>query len=164
MIVLPRGEEILDVICGDKDFWVITSTQNIAHVKPAKEGAATNLNRHGQRRVLFLLTEKNGTSMPDLKVYVNSDPNAPKGKPSLLQRGAGRRPASGTRGSTSGAWKPRTDALLNRSRASAGVSGEAAVLVRLSQVREALPGPIDLARRAVHHIERTQQNCLRSTK
>ena len=45
MIVLPEGEEILDVICGDKDFWVITSTQNIAHVKPAKEGAATNLNR-----------------------------------------------------------------------------------------------------------------------
>ena len=24
MIVLPDGEEILDVICGDKDFWVIT--------------------------------------------------------------------------------------------------------------------------------------------
>ena len=30
---------ILDVICGDKDFWVITSTQNIAHVKPAKDNA-----------------------------------------------------------------------------------------------------------------------------
>ena len=29
----------------------------------------------------FLLTEKNGSSMPDLKVYVNADPNAPKGKP-----------------------------------------------------------------------------------
>jgi len=44
MIVLPDGEEILDVICGDKDFWVISAAQNIAHVKPAKEGAATNLN------------------------------------------------------------------------------------------------------------------------
>src|SRR5690348_16505575 len=44
MVVLPEGEEILDVICGDKDFWVISSTHNIAHVKPAKEGAATNLN------------------------------------------------------------------------------------------------------------------------
>ncbi len=44
MIVLPEGEEILDVICGDKDFWVISATQNIAHVKPAKEGATTNLN------------------------------------------------------------------------------------------------------------------------
>ena len=44
MIVLPDEEEILDVICGDRDFWVISATQNIAHVKPAKEGAATNLN------------------------------------------------------------------------------------------------------------------------
>src|SRR3989304_1135777 len=44
MIVLPDGEEILDVICGDKDFWVISATHNIAHVKPAKEGASTNLN------------------------------------------------------------------------------------------------------------------------
>src|SRR4029453_12915851 len=44
MVVLPEGEEILDVICGDKDFWVISSTHNIAHVKPAKEGAATNMN------------------------------------------------------------------------------------------------------------------------
>src|SRR5581483_4344508 len=44
MIVLPEGEEILDVVCGDKDFWVISAAQNIAHVKPAKEGAATNLN------------------------------------------------------------------------------------------------------------------------
>ena len=38
MIVLPEGEEILDVVCGDKDFWVISATQNMAHVKPAKEG------------------------------------------------------------------------------------------------------------------------------
>src|SRR4030095_13377779 len=29
----------------------------------------------------FLLTEKGGASMPDLKVYVNADPDAPQGKP-----------------------------------------------------------------------------------
>ena len=44
MILLPEQDEILDVVCGDRDFWVISATQNIAHVKPAKEGAATNLN------------------------------------------------------------------------------------------------------------------------
>jgi len=86
MVVLPEGEEILDVICGDKDFWVITSTHNIAHVKPAKEGAATNLNLVTASGAVysFLLSEKsekNGASMPDLKVYVNADPNAPQGKP-----------------------------------------------------------------------------------
>ena len=36
MVVLPDGEDILDVVCGDKDFWAITAAQNIAHVKPAK--------------------------------------------------------------------------------------------------------------------------------
>lgn len=83
MVVLPEGEEILDVICGDKDFWVISATHNIAHVKPAKEGAATNLNLVVASGAVysFLLTEKNGTGVPDLKVYVNADPSAPQGKP-----------------------------------------------------------------------------------
>ena len=43
MIVLPDDEEILDVVCGDKDFWIISAAQNIAHIKPAKAGAETNL-------------------------------------------------------------------------------------------------------------------------
>lgn len=83
MIVLPEGEEILDVVCGDKDFWVISAAQNIAHVKPAKEGAATNLNLvTGSGTVYsFLLSEKSGGGLPDLKVYVNADPAAPRGKP-----------------------------------------------------------------------------------
>src|SRR5688572_19647255 len=83
MIVLPEGEEILDVICGDRDFWVITATHNIAHVKPAKDGAATNMNLVTASGAVysFLLTEKGGTAMPDLKVYVNADPSAPGGKP-----------------------------------------------------------------------------------
>ena len=76
MIVLPEGEEILDVVCGDKDFWVISAAQNIAHVKPAKEGASTNLNLVTASGTVysFLLTEKNGGGTPDLKVYVNADP------------------------------------------------------------------------------------------
>jgi type IV secretory pathway VirB9-like protein len=79
MIVLPDGEEILDVICGDRDFWVISATQNIAHVKPAKEGAATNLNLVTSSGSVysFLLTEKNGS--PDLKVYVKGDESAATG-------------------------------------------------------------------------------------
>jgi type IV secretion system protein VirB9 len=82
MIVLPEGEEILDVVCGDKDFWVVNATQNMAHVKPAKEGSSTNLNLvTGSGSVYsFLLTEKAGGT-PDLKVYVNADPSAPKSKP-----------------------------------------------------------------------------------
>jgi type IV secretory pathway VirB9-like protein len=83
MIVLPEDEEILDVVCGDKDFWVISATHNIAHVKPAKEGAATNLNLVTASGAVysFLLNEKSGSATPDLKVYVNADPSAARGKP-----------------------------------------------------------------------------------
>lgn len=75
MVVLPEGEEILDVICGDKDFWIISAAQNMAHIKPAKEGAATNLNLVTASGTVysFLLTEKNGGGTPDLKVYVTTD-------------------------------------------------------------------------------------------
>lgn len=74
MIVLPQGQEILDVICGDKDFWVVSATQNMAYVKPAKEGATTNLNLVTNSGAVysFLLTEKS-SGTPDLKVYVDED-------------------------------------------------------------------------------------------
>ncbi len=83
MIVLPDTEEILDIVCGDSDFWVISATQNIAHIKPAKEGASTNLNvvTAGGAVFSFLLTE-NKTGATDLKVFVKPDasekPQPPK--------------------------------------------------------------------------------------
>jgi type IV secretory pathway VirB9-like protein len=80
MVILPDGEEILDVLCGDRDFWVISATHNIAHVKPAKAGAETNLNLVTSSGAIysFMLTEK--SSPPDLKVYVQGDPST-AGKP-----------------------------------------------------------------------------------
>ena len=82
MVVLPQDEEILDVICGDRDFWVISATLNIAHVKPAKDGATTNLNLVTASGAIysFLLTEGK-TTQPDLKVYVAADSNVARGKP-----------------------------------------------------------------------------------
>jgi type IV secretory pathway VirB9-like protein len=82
MVLLPEGEEILDVVCGDRDFWVISAAQNIAHVKPAKEGASTNLNLVTASGTVysFLLTEGR-QAQPDLKVYVTADPNTPRGQP-----------------------------------------------------------------------------------
>jgi type IV secretion system protein VirB9 len=81
MVILPDGEEILDVLCGDRDFWVISATNNIAHVKPAKAGAETNLNLVTSSGTIysFLLTEK--SSPPDLKVYVQAEDGATAGKP-----------------------------------------------------------------------------------
>jgi type IV secretory pathway VirB9-like protein len=85
MILLPDEEEILDVVCGDKDFWVISATQNIAHVKPAKEGAATNLNLVTASGTVysFLLTE-NKSGQPDLKIYVKGDATMPRDRPKYV--------------------------------------------------------------------------------
>src|SRR5688572_24911969 len=79
LIVLPEGERILDFVCGDKDFWIVSGVDNLAYVKPAKAGASTNLNliADSGRVYSFLLTESNGD--PDLKVYVVADDIAVKG-------------------------------------------------------------------------------------
>lgn len=84
MIVLPDSEEILDVICGDREFWVISATQNIAHVKPAKAGAATNLNLVTASGIIYsFLLNEGGTpnTSQDLKVYVAADATATSGRP-----------------------------------------------------------------------------------
>jgi type IV secretion system protein VirB9 len=89
MIVLPDGEQILDVICGDRDFWVISAAQNVAHVKPAKAGTETNLNLVTTRGAIysFLLDEKSSGAQPDLKVYVNADPAVPTARQKYYSAG-----------------------------------------------------------------------------
>jgi type IV secretion system protein VirB9 len=73
LIILPDTEQILDFVCGDRDFWVISGAQNLAYVKPAKAGAATNLNlvTASGHVYSFLLTE--GNADPDLKLYIEPD-------------------------------------------------------------------------------------------
>jgi type IV secretion system protein VirB9 len=85
LLILPESEEILDYVCGDKDFWVISGAQNLAYVKPAKAGATTNLNLVTATGHVysFLLTESDRD--PDLKVFVVLDPQkvrAPVKRPS----------------------------------------------------------------------------------
>jgi len=83
LIEVPEGEKIMEAATGDKDFWVISATHNIAHIKPAKEGAATNLNLVAASGAVysFLLSEQKGIGTPDLKVYVNADTNVTRAKP-----------------------------------------------------------------------------------
>jgi type IV secretion system protein VirB9 len=88
LLVLPDTEEILDFVCGDKDYWVISGAQNLAYIKPAKAGAATNLNlvtASGQV-YSFLLVE--GSPDPDLKVYLVPDPSAPPATPAIRRAAA----------------------------------------------------------------------------
>jgi type IV secretion system protein VirB9 len=77
MILLPEGEQILDFVCGDKDYWVISGAENLAYVKPARTGAQTNLNlvTASGRVYSFVLSE--GGNEPDLKLYVTRDASLP---------------------------------------------------------------------------------------
>jgi type IV secretion system protein VirB9 len=76
LIVLPEHEEILDFVCGDKDFWVVSGAQNLAYVKPAKAGASTNLNLVTSTGTIYSFLLEEGSREPDLKVYVTLDESA----------------------------------------------------------------------------------------
>ena len=80
MIVLPEGDEILDVICGDRDFWVVSAVQNVAHVKPAKADAETNLNLVTARGTIysFLLKEKTGCGTAGSEDLRQCQPDSPR--------------------------------------------------------------------------------------
>ena len=71
LIVLPKREQILDYVCGDKEFWIVNGAQNFAYVKPAKAGTRTNLNlvTASGNVYSFVLTETSDAAV-DLKVFV----------------------------------------------------------------------------------------------
>ena len=73
VIQLPPGEQIMDIVIGDKDFWVVNGAANLAYIKPSKAGAATNLNLVSTRGIIysFLLAEI-GDGVPDLKIFVQT--------------------------------------------------------------------------------------------
>jgi type IV secretory pathway VirB9-like protein len=75
LIELPKEESILEVTCGDKEFWPVNWTGNLAYVKPAKAGSRTNINliTASGNVYSFLATEVSTTANAhaDLKVFVN---------------------------------------------------------------------------------------------
>ena len=77
VIQLPPSEQIMDIVIGDKDNWVINGAANLAYIKPAKASAATNLNLVSTRGIIysFLLAEI-GEGAPDLKIFVQTHDEA----------------------------------------------------------------------------------------
>jgi len=73
LIELPEAETILEATCGDKEYWAVNWTGNLAYVKPAKEKARTNINLVTQAGHVysFIATEVSGTATPaDLKLFI----------------------------------------------------------------------------------------------
>ena len=78
LIELPEAETILEATCGDKEYWAVNWTGNLAYVKPAKEKARTNINLVTQAGHVysFIATEVSGTPTPaDLKLFVTPTDN-----------------------------------------------------------------------------------------
>ena len=73
LVILPDAEDILDVVCGDKDFWVISAVHNLAYVKPAKAGATTNLDLVTASGHVFSFWLTEGTADADVKLFVTPD-------------------------------------------------------------------------------------------
>jgi len=72
LIVLPQNEKILDFVTGDKDFWVVEGTQNFCYIKPAKQGASTDVTliTAAGNVYSFLVKEVGESDDPDLKVFI----------------------------------------------------------------------------------------------
>ncbi|MGH9159474.1 MAG: TrbG/VirB9 family P-type conjugative transfer protein [Vicinamibacteraceae bacterium] len=73
LIILPQEEQILDFLCGDKDYWQVSGVQNYAFVKPAKEGSETNVNlltASGNVYSFIVKEISRKDAVPDLKVFV----------------------------------------------------------------------------------------------
>jgi len=75
LIRLPKGESILDFVCGDKEFWQVTGVANMAFIKPSKAGASTSLHLVTAAGTVyaFVLTEVGDTgAMPDLELDITT--------------------------------------------------------------------------------------------
>ena len=71
LIVLPKNEQIMDFVCGDKEFWVVNGAQNFAYVKPAKAASRTNLNLvAASGNVYSFVVQESADVQPDLKIFV----------------------------------------------------------------------------------------------
>jgi type IV secretory pathway VirB9-like protein len=73
LIILPDTEDILDVVCGDKDFWVISAVHNLAYVKPARAGATSNLDLVTASGHVFSFWLTEGAADADVKLFVTPD-------------------------------------------------------------------------------------------
>ena len=74
VIVLPAGENILDFVVGDSEYWHLTGAANVAFLKPLAPDAATNvaLVCESGHIYSFLVAEHSG-GPPHLVVRVESD-------------------------------------------------------------------------------------------
>ena len=79
VIQLPAGENILDFVVGDSEYWHLSGAANLAFLKPIGEGVNTNvaLVCESGRIYSFLASER--AAPPHLVVRIEAGPDQPAG-------------------------------------------------------------------------------------
>ncbi len=73
VIVLPAGENILDFVVGDSEYWHLTGAANVAFLKPLSPDAATNIALVCESgRIYSFLVAEESDGPPHLVVRVES--------------------------------------------------------------------------------------------
>ena len=74
-VVVPSVERIVDVVAGDAEYWDVTSSGNVAYVKPLEAGTASNVTLVAESgHVWALLVSESAAVDPDLVVYIDPPP------------------------------------------------------------------------------------------
>ena len=92
VIVLPAGENILDFVVGDSEYWHLTGAANVAFLKPLRPDAATNIALVCESgRIYSFLVAEQSDGPPHLVVRVESGAEAARlsggsGRPAFVAR------------------------------------------------------------------------------
>ena len=86
VLVLPPGENILDFVVGDSDYWHLSGSANLAYLKPLDEKVQTNVALVCESGAIYSFLVKEAPD-PHLVVRIEAARGAaPAGRPSFVAR------------------------------------------------------------------------------
>ncbi len=132
VIVLPAGENILDFVVGDSEYWHLTGAANVAFLKPLRPDAATNIALVCESgRIYSFLVAEHSDGPPHLVVRVESGTEAAR-----LSSGGTGRPAFVARSEVAAYQQMAAEAAA--AARSAREAAEAGILEARSQAESAI--------------------------
>ena len=136
VIALPAGEEIVDFVAGDTEYWQLQGEANIAYLKPQGKGERTNVALVTRSGGIYSFVCREGGGDPDLVVHVEvGEPEEPGGGKIGTPLA---RPAFVAAGEVADYRAAAQDALADAARARQ--EAEAAVAEQVEAFRASYPG------------------------
>ena len=133
VIVLPAGENILDFVVGDSEYWHLAGAANVAFLKPLRPDAATNIALVCESgRIYSFLVAEHSDGPPHLVVRFESGAEETR----TVQRAAAGRPAFVARSEVAAYQQMAAEAA--EAARSAREAAEAGILEARSQAESAI--------------------------